>query len=234
MARFSASDEHRHRRSGAIRAVGLIDLARLVREVTKRTTALADGGVDAVSAIGLVVPTEALLATMRVAPAEITARATDVAALVATIGRGEPVSPNTEAATRRLLGQFAQHPAGPVAAISLLYQNHDATAALFASTLLARGSGAPRENALARTVRLATDAVRLGDQDVEAGEVVEVSLDGDDMEFGRGDHACPGEAVAVRIVAAMIAAIELLGLTVDVEASSIGPDGRALSLQLTA
>ena len=238
MARFSHGDEHRGSRSDVETAIAALDLALLAREVNERTTALAGTGVEAISEIGLVVPTQALLAALHVDVGDVAERFRDVGTVVAAIGRGDPVSPDTEAATRRLGGLFAAHPAGPVAAISMLYQNHDATAALFASTLFARVSGLPRENSLARTVRVATDTVHLvsvaveAAEVVEAGEVVEVSLDGNDMEFGRGDHACPGQAVAVLIVDAMISSIELLDLTVDVGAAAVGADGRATALPL--
>lgn len=232
MARFSQGDDHRAMRSNVEAAIAALDLALLAREVIERTTALAGDGIEAMSAIGLVVPTQALLATLHVNATDVPARAGDVGTVVATIGRGEPVTPSTEAATRRLVGLFSDHFAGPVAAISMLYQNHDATAALFSSTLLARASGLPRENALARTVRVATDTVHLADEVVDTAEVVEVSLDGDDMEFGLGDHACPGQAVAVLMVDVMVSAIELLDLTVDVEAAAIGADGRANTLPI--
>ncbi len=232
MARFSHGDEHRGSRSDVEASIAALDLALLAREVNERTTALAGAGVEAISEIGLLVPTQALLAALHVDVADVAERARDVGKVVAAIGRGDPVSPDTEAATRRLGGLFAEHPAGPVAAISMLYQNHDATAALFASTLFARVSGLPRENALARTVRVATATAHLADEVVDAGEVVEVSLDGDDMEFSRGDHACPGQAVAVLIVDAMISSIELLDLTVDVGAAAAGADGRATTLPL--
>lgn len=235
MARFSSGDDHRHARADVEAAVGAIDTDLLVREAIERTNAIADVAcsVEAVAEIGLVVPTLALLATLGVAAADLMERLDDVRIIVATIGRGAMVSANTEAATRRLTTTFADHPDGAVAAISMLYQNHDATAALFASTLLARATDLERENALARTVRVALDDVALADESVEAGEVVEVSLDGDGVEFGLGDHACPGEAVAVLIVDAMIGALEVLGRTVDIAAISVGPDGRATALPLS-
>ncbi len=249
MARFSRGDDHRTARADVERAIAALDLALLAREVTERTTtatatatagnatarnATAGTRGEAIGDIGFVVPTEALLAVLQVPSADVLARAADVRTVVGAIGRFEPVSPDTEAATRRLVGCFAEQPAGHVAAISMLYQNHDATAALFASTLLARSSRLQREHALALTVRIATEATTVGDEAVEAGELVEVSLDGDRLEFGHGDHACPGQSVAVLIVDAMIAALELLDVQVDINASTVGPDGRAVALVVGA
>jgi cytochrome P450 len=236
MARFSSGDEHRHRRVNVQTAIAGIDRDLLLREVTERTqtAAQASGSVDAVADIGLIVPTMALLATMGVASDDLTNRADDIRLIVATIGRGTLVSANTEAATRRLTMEFAGHPAGSIAAISALYQNHDATAALFASTMLARATGIPRENALARTVRIALEVVAVAEESIEADEVVEVSLDGDDVEFGLGDHACPGQALAVLIVDAMIGALEVSGCSVDTAAVTVGADGRALALPLSS
>jgi cytochrome P450 len=236
MARFSSGDEHRHRRAAVEGAIAHIDTDLLVREVTERTqtATAAAGSVDAVADIGLVVPTLALLVTLGVPADQLAGRADDVRIVVATIGRGALVSANTEAATRRLTTTFADHAAGAVAAISMLYQNHDATAALFASTLLARATGIPRENALARTERIALESLTIADEFVEANEVVEVSLDGDGLEFGLGDHACPGQALAVLIVDAMIGALEVLGCNVDTAAMAVGRDGRAAALPLSS
>ncbi len=236
MARFSSGDEHRHRRVNVSAALGGIDIDLLLREVTERThtAAQAAGLVDAVTDIGLIVPTMALLAAMGVAADELPDRADDVRFIVATIGRGALASPNTEAATRRLTATFAGHPSGSIAAISMLYQNHDATSALFASTLLARSTDVPRENALARTVRVAVASVTLAGESVEADEVVEVSLDGDGNEFGLGDHACPGQAVGVLIVDAMVGALEVMGCSVDTAAMTVGSDGRATALPLSS
>jgi cytochrome P450 len=235
MARFSSGDEHRHRRVNVKTSIVGVDQDLLVREITERTQAAAQatGSVDAVADIGLVVPTMALLATMGVATDDLMSRAHDVRLIVAAIGRGAPVSSNTEAATRRLTMEFANHTAGSIAALSMLYQNHDATAALFASTMLARATGIPRENALARTARVALGNVTVADATIEDDEVVEISLDGDGVEFGLGDHACPGQAMAVLIVDAMIGALEILGCSIDTAAMTVGSDGRATALPLS-
>lgn len=236
MARFSSGDEHRHRRAEVETAISALDTDLLIREVTERTNAAAQsaGPVDAIADIGLIVPTMALLATLGVAADELAKRADDVRIVVNTIGRGALVSANTEASTHRLTTTFAAHASGAVPAISMLYQNHDATSALFASTLLARATGVPRENALPRTSRVALDAVTVAGEPVEADEVVEISLDGDGAEFGLGAHACPGQALAVLIVDAMIGALEILGCTVKTGAVRVGPDGRATALPLTS
>jgi len=240
MARFSEGDEHAERRADVEAAIADVDVSALSTEVLERTRAALQARpsdverIDALSDIGMVVPTHALLAALGVEQSEVARRAADVALIVASIGRRAAVTAETDAAARRLLDLFATHPAGPVAAISMLYQNHDATAALFGSVLLARATGETRHNALARTVRVALEPITLIDADVTAGEVVEVSLDDEDVEFGAGRHACPGERLAVAIVDAMIAAIDGSEFTVDIGDVALGDDQRPTALPLSS
>ncbi len=277
MARFASGDDHLAARRDVEAAIATVDVELLTRETRERTRLAAsdatDRPVDAVADIGAVVPTQALLATLGVDADDIRSCAVDVRAIVGVIGRGEPLNASVEAAARRLAAAFAGHPNGPVAAISMLYQNHDATAALFGSVLLARATDTPRPNALARTIRIATadtvladtpfaaadtslrhvesPVVDADDDDVEsddevegnaapvapgelvlAGETIEVSLDGEDVEFGAGVHRCPGEALAVAIVDAMVGVLDDLDCTVDTDAIRLGADGRATALPL--
>ena len=250
MARFSEGDEHADRRADVEAAIADVDVSALSTEVLERTRAALQARpsdverIDALSDIGMVVPTLALLAALGVEQSEVARRAADVGLIVASIGRGAAVTADTDAAARRLLAEFATHSAGPVAAISMLYQNHDATAALFGSVLLARATGETRHNALARTVRVALEPTTVIDADVTdadvidaevtAGEVVEVSLDGEDVEFGAGRHACPGERLAVAIVDAMIAAIDGSEFTVDIGDVALGDDQRPTALPLSS
>ena len=240
MARFSEGDEHAERRADVEAAIADVDVSALSTEVLERTRVALQARpsdverIDALSDIGIVVPTHALLAALGVDQSDVVRRAADVALIVASIGRSAAVTAETDAAARRLLNLFASHSAGPVAAISMLYQNHDATAALFGSVLLARATGETRHNALARTVRVALEPITLIDADVTAGEVVEVSLDDEDVEFGAGRHACPGERLAVAIVDAMIAAIDGSEFTVDIGDVALGDDQRPTALPLSS
>jgi len=245
MARFSEGDEHAERRADVEAAIADVDVSALSTEVLERTRVALQARpsdverIDALSDIGIVVPTHALLAALGVDQSDVVRRAADVALIVASIGRSAAVTAETDAAARRLLNLFASHSAGPVAAISMLYQNHDATAALFGSVLLARATGETRHNALARTVRVALEPITVIDADaidadVTAGEVVEVSLDGEDVEFGAGRHACPGERLAVAIVDAMIAAIDGSEFTVDIGDVALGDDQRPTALPLSS
>tara|TARA_B110000459_G_scaffold30882_1_gene31604 strand:- start:2569 stop:2814 length:246 start_codon:yes stop_codon:yes gene_type:complete len=54
----------------------------------------------------------------------------------------------------------------------------------------------PLREAPARTVRVATTEVRIGEVGVAAGETVEVSLQGKGHQFGVGLHSCPGAEMA--------------------------------------
>ena len=238
MARFSTGDDHAARRERVEAAIRAVDPALLHDDAHERTLAVgsahpADERIEAIADVGLVVPTQALLAALGVSGDELAGLAADVSAVVAVIGRGEPSTAATDDAAERLTEAFADRPEGAVATISLLYQNHDATSALFAAVLLAHATGEERRPALARTVRRATGAARLGDEYVDADETVEVSLEADGLEFGAGPHACPGESLATAIVDAMVAALGALDLQVDASAIVLGADGRAVALPLT-
>ncbi|MEL7210282.1 MAG: hypothetical protein AAGK32_18965, partial [Actinomycetota bacterium] len=67
--------------------------------------------------------------------------ADQVEAVVGVIGRGGPTSAEAELAAAALLARFDDHPHGPVAAVSLLYQVVDATAARIRATLAAADAG---------------------------------------------------------------------------------------------
>ena len=176
MARFSSGSHHTSRRADVEAAIAAVNLAAL----NKRTLAVTSEHLamredcDVIGDIGFVVPTEALAMALGVPSATLAEIRRDVRSIVACIGRGEPSSKVSDDASTRLLARFESHPGGAVATVSMLYQNHDATASMFAATLLADARNEPRRNALARTVRVATADVHIGEVSVAAGETVEV------------------------------------------------------------
>jgi cytochrome P450 len=232
MARFSSGRHHTSRRADVEAAIAAVDLAALNERtlaVTSEHLAMRED-CDVIGDVGFVVPTEALAMALGVPSANLAEIRRDVRSIVACIGRGEPSSKVSDSASTRLLARFESHPGGAVATVSMLYQNHDATASLFAATLLADARNEPRRNALARTVRVATTDVHIGEVSVAAGETVEVSLEGKDHEFGAGLHSCPGVEMAGTIVGAMMSTLQNFAWQVDLAQATFTPDGRASSL----
>jgi cytochrome P450 len=232
MARFSSGSHHTSRRTDVEAAIAAVDLAALnerTRAVTSEHLAMRED-CDVIADIGFVVPTEALAITLGAPSADLAEIRRDVRSIVNCIGRGEPSSKVSDNASTRLLARFESHPGGAVATVSMLYQNHDATAALFGAALLADTLDEPRRNALARTVRAARVDVCIGEVSVAAGETVEVSLEGKDHEFGAGLHSCPGVEMAGTIVGAMMATLQNFAWQVDLAKATFAPDGRASSL----
>lgn len=232
MARFNSGSNHASRRAGVEAAVAAVDLAALSERtlaVTSEHLAMRED-CDVIADIGFVVPTEALAMALGVPSADLAEVRRDVRSIVTCIGRGESSSKVSDNASTRLLARFGSHPGGAVATVSMLYQNHDATASLFAATLLADTRGEPCRNALARTVRVATADFRIGLIDIVAGDTVEVSLDGEGHEFGAGPHTCPGVEIAGTIVETMLSTLQKHAWEVDLALATFAPDGRAASL----
>ena len=155
MARFSSGESHQQRREEVIAAADQVSPDKLEAFAFQRTVArAAEDRIDAVADIAYSVPTEALAEALGAGGgSELLA---DTKLMVEVIGRGEPSNAASDRAVSRLLDRFRLHPAGPVPVASLLYQNHDATAALTAATILARHNQKPRRSAVERTVRLAS------------------------------------------------------------------------------
>lgn len=233
MARFSAAVHHPPRRAAVESAIAGLDGFSFENEARRRTTNRLSGpDLDAIADLGFVVPTEALGAALGVTDDALADVLADVRSVVTVIGRQQTDIAAADTAVGRLLTRFGDHPAGPVVAISLLYQNHDATAALLAATMVARHQDARRRSAIARTSRIALAATTVEGTDVSAGEVVTLDLESAELEFGAGPHACPGRAIAERIVAGIAAAIESSGYTLIGDQIDFHPDGRAASLPL--
>lgn len=149
----------------------------------------------------------------------------DVSLLAAVIGRGHPSDRSTDDAVDRLNRRFAAHRFGPVAVLSLLYQNYDATAALLIESLDASSSSRPRRSAVTQTLRIATRATRVADTDVPQGAVVTLDLAESGFEFGLGAHHCPGRPLAEAIVTGILTAITTSGYTVVSKAVERDPAG---------
>lgn len=202
MARFSSGDEHGSRRSAVERAIARIDLQTLRNCASAQTQAHLGRGMDAAQ-LRSVVPTESLALQLGIDESELGRTVGDTELVVRAIGRGEAVDDVHNAACDRLLDRVASHPDGSVAALSLLYQGFDATAALLQAVADAEESGTSRRPALEATVRVASSAVKIGEVVLAPGEVLRVSLQTESLEFGEGTHRCPGSEVAWAIVAGM-------------------------------
>jgi len=195
MARFSHGAEHAAARRLVESAIDRIDVDDLVRAVENRMAGRSRSERERT------VPAEALALQLGADAKDLPVIVDEVEHVVRVIGRGEPTVEQAEAACSSLLNRFADHPDGAIAAVSLLYQVFDATAALFrvTSAQLERQSG-ERPSALERTVRVATEPVKIGNHTLAAGEEVDVSIASLDLEFGAGVHACPGRGLANAVV----------------------------------
>lgn len=233
MARFAAPAVHPARRAAVEAAIRMIDVDESA-EVAARLTheRLVGECVDAVAAIATRVPVETLAACLAVdaEPADVVR---DVDAVVAVIGRGRPASPDSDAATIRLLRSASTHPAGSVPVVSTLYQSMDATAALILTSLHSRALGTARSPAIPRTTRTAIGRTGLPDgTTVAAGDMVTVEIGSAGLEFGAGPHRCPGRDLAERLAASVVAAVDDAGYEADPASVEVDVDGRPATLSL--
>lgn len=107
--------------------------------------------------------------------------AADVAAIAGAYHPHQPTTPEADAAVERFVEAYGERTEMVAATICLLVQAHAGTHALVDT--LRDGTGrAP----VPLTRRVAPD-----------GEIVDIDLS--DAHFGRGAHACPGEALARRL-----------------------------------
>ena len=208
MARFSDPEHHACRRRAVEQSMSLLGDFPFLQDARSRSWERLDGTrLDAIAELGRVVPTDSLATALGVATSDLDSLRRCVREVVAVIGRGQPPTPTSAEALARLRFYFADHPYGSTAAISLLYQNHDATAALLGSVLEAAFRGVDRRTALSSTFRTAIDATRVDGLDVPAGATVRIDLEAADLEFGAGPHSCPGQQIAEQIVAGIAAAV---------------------------
>jgi len=201
MARFSAAKDHGPRRAAVMQSVGSIDLELVEQTSAELMTERLNGALDVVAA-GWEIPTFTLATVFGFADQRQQIR-DDVEAVARVIGRGEASNPEADAATTRLLGLFGDHE-DPVAPVSILYQNFDATGALLPTMVLAAfaSTGPPAHGS---TVRVAEESVLIGEHTIAPGEAVQIDLEG--IRWGAGPHKCPGEAVANAIVAGAVRAV---------------------------
>lgn len=208
MARFSAPDSHPQRRAALTEVLEPFDAGDA--EAVARELAAAEiargGDVESVAAT---VPT-ATLARLLGLPCDRAALVADVEAVVRVIGRGEPPSAASDAATDRLLG-LAPDPAEAVAVASVLYQNFDATAAAIRNAEAARRRGSAPEPAVARTRRVATRPVTVGATPIGTGGEVVLEIGSAGLPFGAGPHECPGRLLAEAIVRGASSALGRVG-----------------------
>lgn len=229
MARFTDGDVHNEPRAAVERAIARIDAGALRDMAEQRTRRWITNAFDA-RELAFAVPTEALALALDTEAERLNLVLSDVERIVRAIGRGEEVTVDVDAAADRLTNNFERHPDGAVAAVSLLYQVFDSSAALFSVSLLAERTELPRRNALAKTVRRATADVAIGAKNIKAGEVVAVSLEADGFEFGAGRHKCPGEVLAQAIVDGMLRALTDVELLLD--GVELDGDGRPTTLPM--
>lgn len=231
MARFSGPPLHRERRAAVDAAVARLASQDLVSEASRRSTMVLDGGIaDAIAELAFIVPVETMAAALGVPEADVSIVRADVYEIAVVIGRQAPSKAEVDAAATRMRRRFERSDADSTAPISLLYQTHDATAALFAATLLASQTDSARRPALARTARVTTEATTIGATPLVAGTVVTLDLESSGFEFGEGPHACPGRALAEDIVTGMADAFERSDYELIPDAIAWHPDGRPMAL----
>lgn len=210
MARFSGPDHHAERRASVDAVIARIDASGAERVAVTVTSRLVATGAPH-EAVVRRAPSATMLALLEL-PLDAAAAVDDIESVVRVIGRGEAADVTADAATERLL---AAVPAGvdPIAAVSLLYQNFDATAALLRNTLAARAAGSSPEPAVRVTKRVATAPSELGRTTLSADDEVVLEIGAVGLPFGFGPHACPGRDLAEAIVRGVIAALDRSDLT---------------------
>lgn len=206
MARFSNAADHPPRRLAVVAAVDAIDLLNVTNtaaEVMSERLGVEGGSANVdVIAAGWEVPSYTLATVLGFAERREQIRA-DAEIIARVIGRNEPSNPAADAATGRLLALFDDH-ADPVAAVSLLYQNHDASAGLVPRRVMAAFALSESDSA-GQTVRVAEEQITIGTHTIESGEAVQIELAG--IPYGAGPHRCPGEDLANAIVDGIVAAL---------------------------
>jgi cytochrome P450 len=240
MARFSEGDDHRRRRGivagllPPVATVARITGARINDYLVRRASTFD------IMPIARQLPAEVLARGLGLPAAEADRAALLTGVLCDALTpalRPRPGSPGAadEAAAELevLFGQRLQ--AGDAdqvaAAISILFQARDATAALIGSAVLARPAGGPDRRSAAQRVddvlrldapvqctrRTATTDTELGGAAVPAGAPVWIFVataergSGMPATFGTGPHACPGAAHAAAIARQVVTVIDAEG-----------------------
>jgi cytochrome P450 len=233
MARFSGAVCHPRRRGEVDSVLDRVDPAAVKStafEITARLIELRSS-VDLVGDLAFRVPTETMLTVLGVR-GNHAVLVDDVRVVAAVIGRGMAASESAETATQRLLAACAKTGENSVAMVSLLYQTHDATAALVIETILARHRHTARSEAVTQTRRVAVADTMIGDLPVSAGSMVVLDLAAAGLEFGAGPHQCPGRLIAEAIVDGIILALDTARLDVHDVSSTVDDSGRPTSIMM--
>lgn len=234
MARFSDGEDHARRR--ALVQARLSGLSGLEQASAQRTAGLLRARTTPFDVMPLArtVPVAVLAAALGFGEVQIEPVTSLVAALCDALAPSvepRPLPDDIDVVAAELIEQLRalgsdddEHVA---AALSVLFQARDATAALIGATLLAEmsqpnGSVDPWvESALRRdapvqcTRRVALSDVVIGGISISKGSAVLVMLDSPDAgygtepaTFGAGPHACPGSRMAREIARGCVSAIQ--------------------------
>ncbi|MGV3492633.1 MAG: cytochrome P450 [Ramlibacter sp.] len=179
------------------------------------------------------VPVQAVARLLGVAAAELDDTVRHVQAFTRAIGPAADAAAveQGDRAAAFLMAQGEREGLDPATAanrLALMQQALDATAGLIGNAVLAwRAAPAPlagldfvagiaqRDPAIHNTRRFAAEDLHLGGERITAGQGLVLLLVGDGAEagcpFGHGAHACPGEALALRIAAAALRSWEAEG-----------------------
>jgi cytochrome P450 len=185
--------------------------------------------VDAAADLAFRVPIETMLTMLDVA-GDRCALVREVRAVAEVIGRGAAASESSDAGTERLLDACARTDRNALAVGSVLYQTHDATAALVIETILANHLLATRRPAVRETRRVVVTETVVDGERLLPGSTVVLDLAAAGLEFGAGPHQCPGRSVAEAIVDGIVGAIEAAGCVVHAISTSVAHDGRPTSI----
>jgi cytochrome P450 len=204
MARFTDGPDHADRRAAvedllaALPAAG--DLAAAARARTEAWLSIRTSRCDGM-VLARRVPVAVLAAALGVPDDrvdEVVNRVATVVGAVAPRAGPAPVGPAAADAAVRALDALLP---GATAALSILFQAHDATAALIGNALV---TGLPVADVL-REAPPVRHTRRVG----PGGEPVVVDLAG--QPFGAGTHACPGRDQAIALATGVLAGITAAG-----------------------
>ncbi len=232
MARFTGGAAHAARRAAVVELIDRLDVDDLSEAARAATTARLGGARLDAAELARHVPTEAVAVALGIVVDD--RLVDDVHAMVAVIGRGAAPSKRADAATERLLARADAAGLEPVAAMSVLYQNTDATAALLLARLAAIVQAAERAPAVPRTRRVARCDVQIGGHRILADTEVTIEIGAAGLPFGAGRHACPGQTVATRLVDCVADTITDAGYVPEPSSVELDADGRPVAMSLVA
>ncbi len=234
MARFSSLDRHRQRRGAVSDEIAKLDPHMAYEIARARTDALLVGeSIEVVSQVAFRVPTEVLCEILNLA-GDVSELIADLLEVVQVIGRGRPLTNGCDLAVERLLAVSASQGRDPVSVISMLYQNHDATASLVVNTIVANQSQSERRTAVKHTLRIARNETMIGSTRIKSGEIIAVDLAAAGFEFGNGPHQCPGRELAESICRGIADAVASSSYKLGVDNAIFDDAGLPISLVLTS